>query len=296
MKHTVPEITVLYDGACPVCSREVDMYRRARRGYAVRWIDATATDPASVVPGLDRTSALSSLYAVTQDGRVLNGVASFRAVWAALPGFRWLSRASARPAVSRWLDSAYARFLAWRGPRVAARDAFTALPLWLQRDLRADHAGEVGAVAIYRGLGRTARTDDVRAMALEHGATERRHRDTLAALVPRPHRSRLLFVWRLMAFGLGALAGLGGRRAAYLTIDAVETFVDAHYGAQLERLAATPALHDIATRLAACHADELAHRDEARAALGHATGALAASWRAIVASGSRLAVAAARRV
>ena len=45
----------------------------------------------------------------------------------------------------------------------------------LRRDLRSDHAGEFGAVAIYTGVLAVARDPGVRAFALRHQATEADH-------------------------------------------------------------------------------------------------------------------------
>ena len=43
------------------------------------------------------------------------------------------------------------------------------------RDLRSDHAGEAGAVQIYRGILAVSRNEVVRAFARQHMATEQRH-------------------------------------------------------------------------------------------------------------------------
>ncbi|NIM27417.1 MAG: demethoxyubiquinone hydroxylase family protein, partial [Gammaproteobacteria bacterium] len=72
-------------------------------------------------------------------------------------------------------------------------------------------------------------------------------------------------LWRMAGFTTGALPALFGARAVYVTIDAVETFVDGHYGAQIEALGARPEWRALRALLDACRADERAHRDEARA-------------------------------
>ena len=52
---------------------------------------------------------------------------------------------------------------------------FSQMPRWLQAELRSDHAGEYGAVMIYRGILAVSRDDLVRDFAARHVATERDH-------------------------------------------------------------------------------------------------------------------------
>lgn len=49
------------------------------------------------------------------------------------------------------------------------------LPKWVFADLRTDHAGEVGAICIYRGVLQFARDPALRAFAQHHLATEQKH-------------------------------------------------------------------------------------------------------------------------
>ena len=169
-------------------------------------------------------------------------------------------------------------------------------PAWLISDLRSDHAGETGAVAIYRGILAVSRNPDVRAFAIPHLKTEQRHLELLEAVLP--HRSRSLFLplWRIAGFVTGALPALFGPQAVFATIDAVETFVDHHYAEQIDRLDATGTHRDIRDLLERCRLDEVHHRDEAREASARRPGHLTRIWCAMVGAGSAGAVALARRM
>ncbi|MEE4202371.1 MAG: demethoxyubiquinone hydroxylase family protein [Halieaceae bacterium] len=170
------------------------------------------------------------------------------------------------------------------------------LPVWLQRELRSDHAGETGAVWIYLGILQFSRDPDIRSFAEEHLQTEQQHLSIFAAWMPKKLTSLLLPLWRLSGWMLGALSVLGGRRAVFATIEAVETFVVAHYQQQIERLAREQIYPDIATVLKQCMDDEAHHRDDAaKRYLGHPSTLLRA-WQGVVGGGSALAVVAARRV
>lgn len=167
-------------------------------------------------------------------------------------------------------------------------------------DLRSDHAGEVGAVEIYRGMLAVARSGELRAFANEHMATELRHREFFDDWLPRRHQSRLLWLWRAAGWVLGAMSALLGRRAAYRTVAAVETFVEGHYLEQVQAIGAEPALQPLRERLEQfCHEEAEHKRDAASRLPRHdrpAAGGRRSAWGAVVAGGSAVGVAIARRI
>lgn len=132
-------------------------------------------------------------------------------------------------------------------------------------ELRSDHAGETGAVSIYRGILAASRQRRVIEFAREHLAVEQRHLATLDEWLPRARRSRLLPLWRLSGWTLGAIAGLAGERAVYHTVEAVETFVVRHYQAQIDRLGESGPEGELRRTLCAFRDDEAGHRDDAGA-------------------------------
>jgi ubiquinone biosynthesis monooxygenase Coq7 len=171
------------------------------------------------------------------------------------------------------------------------------LPAEVLADLRTDHAGETGAVWLYRGMVDVARDPALRAFAQRHQATEQAHLQRIEAWLPPAHRSRLLPLWRLAGWLTGSLPALWGPRAAYATVEAVERFVDGHYAVQIARLQGQPALAELRQTLVECRADELAHREEAAAARGpQPAGRRQRAWAGLVQAGSQAAVAVCRHV
>lgn len=169
------------------------------------------------------------------------------------------------------------------------------LPNWLIGELRSDHAGETGAVMIYKGILATCRDPVIRDFAERHGATEQGHLELLEGLLPSSQHSILLPIWRVAGWLTGAIPSLVGSRAVYATIDAVETFVDHHYQAQIVRLDAEGIHPEIRALLEHCRVDEVHHRDEARQNVPEQGGLLLRVWAWLVGSGSAAAVLAARR-
>lgn len=109
--------TVYFDGACPVCRREIALYRRGAGAEAVCWVDASACPPEALGAQLSREAALARLHLRQADGRLVQGAAAFLALWSALPGHPGLARLARvlnRPALLPLLDRAYAAFLRLR--------------------------------------------------------------------------------------------------------------------------------------------------------------------------------------
>ena len=171
------------------------------------------------------------------------------------------------------------------------------LPAEVFADLRTDHAGEVGAVFIYQGVLQFARDPMLRAFAEHHLVTEQKHLLLIAGWLPKAEYSRLLPLWKLAGFLTGALPALFGSKAVYATIEAVETFVNQHYEDQIRALESKPELSDLRQTLLNCQADEVAHRDEAAAALGSTRPNLVLrAWCAMVGTGSKAAVSLIRHI
>lgn len=305
-------LTVYFDGACPVCSKEIAYYQKQVGAQACEWIDASRCAEPELGLGLSRSAALGRFHVRHPDGRLTSGMAGFAAMWQVLPKTAWLGRVAAFGPMPFVLDQAYRMFLAVRPLwRPAAKVTATPLP-WpasIVRELRSDHAGEVGAVQIYRGMLAVSRDPELRAFAEHHLATEQAHLLTIEAHLPAAHHSRLLAAWRVAGWVTGALPALFGPRVAYATVAAVETFVNQHYADQLVLIdsllqasnSSTALPPEEASRLSLlradlerCRLDELQHRDEALTA-GAAQGWLVDLWTGLVGRGSASAVALARR-
>lgn len=100
-------VTVWYDGACPLCQREIALMRRLDGENRIAFADVS--DPAVTCP-VDRTTALRRFH-VREGGQVLSGAAAFAAMWRAIPRLRWLGRLAQVPPVGLLLEGLYRMFL-----------------------------------------------------------------------------------------------------------------------------------------------------------------------------------------
>ena len=113
MTHTdaLTPVTVLYNGDCPICAREIGAYRRRaeKLGAPLAFEDLNRADLADW--GLEHEAARRRLH-VREDGRVLSGLPAFVALWQRLPGMRWLARLVSLPGVRQVAGAVYEGVLA----------------------------------------------------------------------------------------------------------------------------------------------------------------------------------------
>ena len=106
MKH-MTKVTVWYDGACPLCRREIGLMQRLDRKGAINFVDATSS--LSNCP-IDRADLLKRFHA-QENGVMLTGAAAFAAMWRAIPILRPLGVAARLPWVLAVLERGYRLFL-----------------------------------------------------------------------------------------------------------------------------------------------------------------------------------------
>lgn len=160
--------------------------------------------------------------------------------------------------------------------------------------LRVDHAGEYGAVAIYRGqlavFERQHGKERIVSQLKEMAAQEQDHLDAfdrmLSAGSVRP--TVLSPIWNAAGFALGVGTALLGEKAAHACTEAVETVIEEHYGDQVTELreAGEDALADT---MAKFQDEEVAHKELA-ASEGAAEAPAYPLLSAVIRTGCRVAI------
>ena len=106
LAHTPGKTTVWFDGACPLCLREISLMRRLDRAGAVEFVDLGE----GVCP-LDRSAMLARFHAQPPGGEIVSGAAAFAVMWRAIPLLRPFGLI-ARNRLALWLlERAYRLFL-----------------------------------------------------------------------------------------------------------------------------------------------------------------------------------------
>ncbi len=117
--ETTKAATVWYDGACPLCLREITLMRRLDRRQRIAFVDVTSDADCP----LDRETLLARFHAREAGQPIVSGAAAFAVMWRAIPVLRPLGLlARARPVL--WLlERLYLQFLRirpWLQRRVAS--------------------------------------------------------------------------------------------------------------------------------------------------------------------------------
>ncbi|MCE2746947.1 MAG: demethoxyubiquinone hydroxylase family protein [Burkholderiales bacterium] len=288
-------VEVYFDGSCPMCRREIAVYQNITPDQPISWIDVSK--PETQLPqGQSKEQLMARFHTRTAQGELLNGAAAFVHVWAQLPGWRVLAWLAKVPGMLWFMEKAYNGFLPVRPAiqRFILKFDTSHLPPGLVADIRTDHAGETGAVWIYKGILAVSRIEEIRAFASEHLQTEQRHLKAMNELLPVFRRSWLLVPWRIAGFITGALPAMFGPVAVYRTIAAVETFVNLHYQEQIEKLNVLGTHQELRSQLIEFQLDECAHRDEAASKTTKPGGVIVRLWVSAVGTGSKVAVTLAR--
>lgn len=103
------DVEVFYDGACPLCLREINMLRRRDHRRRVRFTDIAADGFDAEAVGVTWGALMRRIHGRLPDGTLIEGVEVFRRLYAAV-GFALLVKLSRAPVVSQLLDLAYKLF------------------------------------------------------------------------------------------------------------------------------------------------------------------------------------------
>lgn len=102
------KIKLLYDGACPLCLREVNFLTQKDAGRGlVAFVDVAADDySADDNGGIDFETAMGRIHAVMPDGSSVKNVEVFRRIYETL-GMGWVYAATKWPVIGPIVDAAY---------------------------------------------------------------------------------------------------------------------------------------------------------------------------------------------
>ncbi|UWQ93920.1 DUF393 domain-containing protein (plasmid) [Rhodobacteraceae bacterium M382] len=106
-------ITVFYDGSCPLCASEICYYKRADTDHVLNLVDVSSKR-FSGDDSVTRSDAMARFHVRLADGRQMSGARAFVELWRAIPGWRWLARLASLPGVVPLLEGLYRLFLRMR--------------------------------------------------------------------------------------------------------------------------------------------------------------------------------------
>lgn len=110
LEATHPQVTVWFDGDCPLCRREIAWLRRLDRKGGIDFVDVAGGGSCPI----DRATLLARFHAREADGVLVSGAAAFAAMWRAIPMLRPFGQIARIPAILWVLERSYRVFLRFR--------------------------------------------------------------------------------------------------------------------------------------------------------------------------------------
>ena len=107
-------LTVYFDGDCPMCSREVSLYKKQKGAADISLIDVTKAPLDSLPSNVSREALLEKLHVSDKEGNFYIGGNAFLKLWENLTYFRVLSKILSLTPFSWLTNKAYDRFLVFR--------------------------------------------------------------------------------------------------------------------------------------------------------------------------------------
>lgn len=79
------KLAVYFDGACPMCAKEIAYYQRLDRDHHVQWVDVAGPNPVCPI-GYDQATLLARFHVKElETDRIYHGAAGFVRLWRAMP-------------------------------------------------------------------------------------------------------------------------------------------------------------------------------------------------------------------
>ncbi len=113
---TLTKLTLLFDGGCPLCQREVSFLRSRDSMNKIIFVDIDSPDyNPELYSRITYREAMGKIHAITCSGKVLQGVQVFREAYG-LVGLGWIYSPTTWPVLGSLIDVFYQLWAHWRLP------------------------------------------------------------------------------------------------------------------------------------------------------------------------------------
>ena len=113
---TQAKLTLLYDGGCPLCLREVKFLRSRDTLENISFIDIDSPNyQPDLYSGIGYKDAMGRIHAINESGEILKDVAVFREAYR-LIGLGWIYAPTNWPILGSLTNQVYKLWAQWRLP------------------------------------------------------------------------------------------------------------------------------------------------------------------------------------
>ena len=107
-------ITVFYDGQCPICRLEVELYQKHASTGSIHWQDLSLLADDQLPQQKDRQTLLNRFHVLDRDESWHVGVDAFARIWRELPILRHFAFLFSLPGLRLIAEICYRGFLRWQ--------------------------------------------------------------------------------------------------------------------------------------------------------------------------------------
>jgi len=101
------KLTILFDGGCPLCQREVDFSQSRNNSGRLRFIDINSSDFSFEVEyGITYKQAMERIHALKSDGSVVKDIKVFQEAYN-LIGLGWIYAPTKLPIIEKLIEFLY---------------------------------------------------------------------------------------------------------------------------------------------------------------------------------------------
>ena len=113
---TQAKLTLLFDGGCPLCLREVKFLRSRDTLENISFINIDSPNyQPDLYSGISYKEAMGRIHAINESGEILKDVAVFREAYR-LIGLGWIYAPTSWPILGSLIDQVYKLWAQWRLP------------------------------------------------------------------------------------------------------------------------------------------------------------------------------------
>lgn len=108
---TKNKVKVFYDGACYLCTLEINTYRKKDKHQRIHFVDISRTEFNAAKEGLDPREVKRLFHVKDVDGEIVSGVDAFIIIWQNIDSFNFLARLARFKLIKIAMEAGYVIFV-----------------------------------------------------------------------------------------------------------------------------------------------------------------------------------------
>lgn len=106
MNETSNKIEVFFDGSCPLCNKEISLYKNTTSSCPISYIDVSSMDN-----NQNKETLMKRFHIKDQQGNILSGAKAFIELWKTMNGWKYLAKIFDNKIGLAILEFLYVKFL-----------------------------------------------------------------------------------------------------------------------------------------------------------------------------------------